>query len=1030
MQKKRLTPPKPVPSFPALEERILKRWERERTFERSLQQTAQGKRFTFYDGPPYATGKPHTGHLLPGTVKDVIPRFKTMQGRFVERRFGWDCHGLPVEYELEKELGITRRQEILDMGIGKFNDRCREIVLRFTKEWKQVTRRLGRWVDFKDDYKTMDPDYMESIWWVVKTLWEKQLLYEGRRSMHVCPRCATPLSNFEVALGYADRKDPAVYVKFPLVDQPDVSLVAWTTTPWTLPGNVLLAVNEKIGYVRVRYRDELLVVAESRLKETFPDGAFEVVGKVSAKSLVGKRYAPPFPVPGLEGTHYQVVSDDSVTASEGTGILHVAPAFGEDDMRIGEREGAPLVQHISITGEVGKPFDRYHGMGALESNEPLIRDLKQSGRLLRKETITHPYPHCWRCDTPLLNYATNSWFVAVTKLKDRLVRENRGIRWVPEHVRDGRFGQWLEGARDWSISRYRFWGTPIPIWRCENGHLTVIGSRDELAERSGARPDDLHRQHVDPITFPCEECSAEMRRIEDVLDVWFDSGSMPFAQRHYPMEHAEDFKDHYPADFISEAADQTRGWFYTLHVLGAGVMGQKAYRNVVLLGLILAEDGRKLSKRLKNFPDLDPLFARHGADAIRLYLMMQPVVRGEAARFSEQAVAEVARNFTGTLYNAYSFLATYAAVDSWSVAPPPPRPVHVLDRWILSRMTDLNRKTTAALEEYDLMRASRELYGFVDELSNWYIRRSRRRFWKSGDDRDKREAFATLHHVLVTFCELAAPFAPFITDHIYRELTGKTSVHLVTWPTSRRRRAGKIEEEMALAREAVSLGLAARSQARIRVRQPIGHVRITTINPAHSIRNKDIVRIIGEELNAKTVDVSAGTSGTAATVRYHPNFAVIGPLAGSDAQVVGQAITAGKVRQTPDGWSAAGVDLPPEAVRHSFEARGDSVVEGNARLVVSLDITMTEELRREGLARELIRHFQELRKQAGLSVDDRITAGVETDDPELERTIDLHRDLITGETLARSLGSEIPRAYVSRHVRIGDKRLAIGLRRA
>ncbi|MEX2043405.1 MAG: isoleucine--tRNA ligase [Patescibacteria group bacterium] len=1017
-----LSRPKPVGSFPKLEESLLKLWAKERTFERSLERTKRGKRFVFYDGPPYATGKPHTGHLLPGTLKDVVPRFKTMQGRYVERRFGWDCHGLPVEYELEKELGIKRRQEIEEMGIGTFNDKCRSIVLRFTKEWEKVTRRLGRWADFENDYKTMDPDYMESVWHVVKALYEKDLLYEGRQSMHICPRCATPLSNFEVALGYADRNDPAVFVKFPLATDPYTAFVAWTTTPWTLPGNVLLAVNPEFRYVEVEHDGERLIVAKSLLKATFGEHA-KVRRTVPARELVGKKYAAPFPVAGLKGRHYQVVADGSVTADEGTGILHVAPAFGEEDMRIGKREKAPLVQHITITGEVTDPFDRYHGMPALEANDPILRDLRRAGRLLRKESATHSYPHCWRCDTPLLNYATRSWFVSVGKLKKRLVKENKSVNWTPEHVRDGRFGQWLDGARDWAISRYRFWGTPIPIWRCGNGHLEVIGSRAELKRRSGQAPKDLHRQHVDPITFKCTECKEKMHRIEDILDVWFDSGSMPFAQRHYPFEHKRDFTDkYYPADFISEAADQTRGWFYTLHVLGVAMTNRKAYRNVVLLGLILAEDGRKLSKRLKNFPELDPFFAEYGADAIRLCLMMQPIVRGEAARFSERAVGEVLRNFTGTLFNAYSFHATYAAIDKWKVSPPPAKPKHLLDRWVLARLDGLTRDVTDALERYDMLAAGRELYGFVDELSNWYVRRSRRRFWKSADDRDKREAFATLHHVLVTFCRLAAPFTPFITDHIHRKLTGE-SVHLAQWPSSGSQpRDAALLRQMQQARRAVRLGLAARSQAEVRVRQPLA----AAYGP--KLASPEIVEMVKAELNVKdyrTFDETDGSFGR--TARPVPKE--VAKVAGDRTQSVIKDIKAGGYRRGKDGTYVVGtVALPAEAVELRYEKRGH-VTESSGALTVSLDTNLNPALVEEGLAREVIRHVQEFRKESGLNVEDRITLMLATDASELSKAIEEHRDLIAGEALARSLAFGDPSGKVKR-VDIGKHALRMALKRA
>lgn len=1012
---------------PKLEREVLASWKRDKTFQRSLRRNPRKQRFTFYDGPPFATGLPHYGHLLQGTLKDIIPRFKTMQGNYVERRFGWDCHGLPVEYELEKELGIKNRQEILEMGIDTFNEACRSIVLRHTRDWEKTTTRLGRWIDFANDYKTMDPDYMESIWWVVKTLWEKGLLYEGRKSMHICPRCATPLSNFEVAQGYANRQDPAVYVKFPLVDRPGTSLVAWTTTPWTLPGNVLLGVNPKFTYAEIAFQGEKLIVAENRVKEVFGDNA-AVVHRTRASELTGQTYEAPFPVGGLEGKHYKVVATDAVTEDEGTGVLHIAPAFGEEDMAIGRREKAALVQHIDITGRLTAPFDRYHERTALEANELLVADLKRAGRLLRKETITHSYPHCWRCDTPLLNYATSSWFVRVTKLKQALLKENKKINWVPPHIRDGRFGKWLEGARDWSISRNRFWGNPLPIWKCDNSHIQVVGSRNELQKLSGKRPRDLHKHFVDKITFTCPECSQPMRRIEDVLDCWFESGSMPYAEQHYPFEHKADFKQQFPADFICEGPDQTRGWFYTLHVLSVALTGSRSYKNVVTTGQILAEDGKKMSKRLKNYPEPDTVFEQYGADALRLYLMMAPLVRGSDSRFSEKHLDEVTRNFTLTLLNTYSFLATYAAVDAWQVKAPPAAPKHVLDGWILSRLQTVVSKTTESLETYDLMSASRGLLDFLDEVSNWYVRRSRRRFWKSQDDRDKAEAYATLYHVLTVFCRLAAPFTPFVTEYIYRQLTGQESVHLADWPAPEAARVSRtVENQMTAAREAVSLGLAARSAAKIKVRQPLAEARIN-LSSKLSLKNKNIVQIIREELHVKRVNIEQARAGSEIPRLLNPNFKVIGPITGAQSQSVGKAIRQGQAKETPEGWKVLDFTLPHDAVSVRYEAGDEFIVESSPRLVVSLSHELTQALTDEGLAREVVRHFQELRKQAGLEVSDRIAASWQTDDPDLQRALDSHRDLIAKEILARSFEAGELAGKHKTTVTIDEKPLAIGLK--
>ena len=1026
----KLKKPSPEISFPKLEKDVLAFWKKDRTFERSLEQTKQGKRFTFYDGPPFATGLPHYGHLLQATIKDIVPRFKTMQGRFVERRFGWDCHGLPVEYELEKELGIKTRQEILEMGVDKFNDACRGIVLRHAKDFEEATGRIGRWIDFENDYKTMDQDYMESVWWILKTLWDKDLLYEGRKSMHICPRCATPLSNFEVAQGYQDRQDPSVFVAFPLADDPEVSLVAWTTTPWTLPGNVLLALNPNVTYVEVTHRDKRFVVARSRVDAVFGQSGYETKRTWKASELSGKRYEPPFPVANLKGKHYEVVTSGVVSDEEGTGVLHVAPAFGEDDMALGEKEKAAFIQHITINGQLTDPFPRHHDKTALEANQPLIAELKKSGRLLRKETITHAYPHCWRCDTPLLNYALTTWFVAVTKLKEKLQSENKQIGWTPAHIRDGRFGKWLEGARDWAISRNRFWGNPVPIWRCGKDHLRVVGSLDELEELSGERPADLHKQFVDKITFPCPDCKGEMRRIEDVLDCWFESGSMPYGSQHYPFEHEKEFAQKFPADFIAEGLDQTRGWFYTLHVLGVAVKDSRAYENVVTTGLVLAEDGKKMSKSLQNFPDPKKIFGEYGADALRLYLMLSPIVRGDDLRFSEKDVAEVTRNFNLTLWNTYSFLTTYAAVDGWEPVPVSGKSAHVLDRWILSRLQTLTSEVTDALNQFDLMRAARSLLAFLDECSNWYVRRSRRRFWKSEDDADKRAAYATLYEVLTTFCRLAAPFTPFISEKLYRDLTGEDSVHLTTWPKpSLKRQDVALEKQMSAARRIVSLGLAARSGASIKLRQPLSEVRVVE-RVSHGIRaNAEIVDIIRDELNVKAVRFTKPGDQFVREVA-HPEPTVIGPALGKDAQRVIAAIKKGEYERKGKKVVVGPYQLPEDAVRLTYEPAEQFSVESDSDFVVGLETSLTDELRGEGTAREVVRAFQELRKASGLAVEDRIVATYQTDDSSLRNAIGAHQDLIASEILARSLESAEPAGKNKDSLTIDGRAVVIGIRKA
>ena len=989
----KFTPLPPQVSYPELESEMLDTWEKEQTFKRSLARNPQERRFTFYDGPPFATGLPHYGHILQGAIKDVIPRFKTMQGYFVERRFGWDCHGLPVEVEVEKELGISSRQEILDMGVAAFNDACRAIVLRYTAEWEQTTKRLGRWIDFENDYKTMDTDYMESIWWVVKELHEKGLLYEGHKAMHICPRCATPLSNFEVGLAYRDRVDESVYALFPLDD--GVNLVAWTTTPWTLPGNVLLAVNPNLTYVEVEHEGQRYIVAEDRLAAVFGEGT-AVVARHSAKDLRGRTYDPPFRIDNLEGRQYEVVESEVVSSEEGTGILHVAPAFGEEDLAIGQREQAAFIQHVDMTGKVRAPVEQYAGQSVLEVNSQILADLKHAGRVLRTEKVTHQYPHCWRCDTPLLNYATTSWFVAVTQLKERLITENQHINWMPDHVRDGRFGKWLEGARDWAISRNRFWGNPLPIWRCANNHLTVIGSRDELEKLSGQRPDDLHKQFVDEIEFNCPTCGKTSRRIEDVLDCWFESGSMPYAEQHYPFEHKKDFAAQYPADFIAEALDQTRGWFYTLHVLGVALRDEKAFQNVITTGLVLAEDGKKMSKRLKNYTEPEKLINRYGADAVRLYMLSSPVVRGDDLRFTDEGVEEVMKKFNAMLWNSVGFFMTYASVDGWELPAKQTVSQHVLDRWILSRLTATRETVTSALESYDIMQAVRVLVAFLEELSNWYIRRSRRRFWKTEDDADKLRAYETLFTVLDVIIKLSAPFAPFLSDYLYRRLHGATSsVHLADWPTPRASENLELEAQMNLAREVVRLGLAARSVANIKVRQPLQTVTIATSSSFDS----EILDIIREELNVKDVALKQSADDMTETV-LRPIPREIARLAKKNTQAVLEKLKSGGYAIVPDGYSVGDLTIPHSAVETIHAPKEGYIVETSSAAAVGVSTEVSPELRREGIVRDVIRSIQELRRSEGFAVSDRIELRLVAAEAEVREALEQLLDLLQGEVLA------------------------------
>ncbi|KKQ61616.1 MAG: Isoleucine-tRNA ligase, partial [Parcubacteria group bacterium GW2011_GWC1_38_22] len=864
----------PKQSLPEMEKEILKFWQENKIFEKTLENRKDAQEYTFYDGPPFATGTPHYGHIVASAMKDVVPRYWTMRGFHVDRKWGWDCHGLPIENIVEKELGSKSKSEIEALGVEKFNELCRSKVLKYVDEWKVVINRMGRWADMDNAYKTMDLSYMESVWWVFKELWDKGLIYEGYRSMHVCPRCETTLSQMEVSEGYIDVKDLSVIAKFKLIDEPNVSVLAWTTTPWTLIGNVALAVNPDIDYVYVEtvntekngeFKDEIFVVAKDRVNDLFKDKKIEIVREISGSQLVGKKYKPLFDYYANPETQnfangWKIVGGDFVGAEDGTGVVHIAPAFGEDDLALGQKDNLPFVQHVGMDGVIKKEAGEFAGLHVKPAGDhtttdvEIIKYLAKKGLLFAKEKYEHSYPHCWRCDTPLINYATSSWFVKVSEIKPAALNLAKEINWSPENIKEGRFGKWLEGARDWSISRQRFWASVIPIWRCECGEMKVFGSVMELEAASGQKVDDLHKHIVDKIVLPCDKCGSEMHRVPDVLDTWFDSGSMPFAQQHYPFENNEKFDENFPADFIAEGVDQTRAWFYYQHIIATAIKQSPAFKNVIVNGTVLAEDGKKMSKRYKNYPDPMLMFDKYGADAIRFYLMSSPVVAAQNLNFSEKDVAELTRGMMRMLWNSYSFFALYADIDKWehddlfqhSTAK------NLLDRWILSELNTLVVSVHDGMEAYELHRAARAFPKFVDDLSNWYIRRSRKRFWKSESDSDKNEAYATLHHVLVTLSKMLAPFAPFVSEEIYKNLTGKESVHLADLPTGDRHHVDEfLNDEMRRIREIVTEGLQLRAQAKMKVRQPLAKVFIK------GIFEDELMEIIKEELNVKEVVVDA-----------------------------------------------------------------------------------------------------------------------------------------------------------------------------
>ncbi len=1194
---KKQTPFSPVDSgkkLPQVEEDILKFWRENKIFEKSVEnrKTESGDNvYSFYDGPPFATGLPHYGHIVASVIKDVIPRYWTMKGKYIPRKWGWDCHGLPIENIVEKELGSKTKKEIEELGVEKFNNLCRSKVLSYAEEWKKIITRLGRWADMDNPYKTMDKDFMESVWWTFKQLWDKDLIYYDYRSMHICPRCETTLSQSEVSEGYKDVKDLSVVAKFevttnlqinnestndadeesngdvvPLggVEQSEATgdlpadetrvqsqycdstdniktyILAWTTTPWTLPGNVALAVGKDIDYVVVEGKDENgdgkanFILAENKLEEVFgetrnkkvflisgkhafasrkyfpelkkdlekigyevtiidhinssnpdlkenlkalekydfnnahvithssgcidilqhltntkqtlssltsiapptqkivrsketgysnlaidykkianqiihqptiiysdeqiiseedfvelgkklnaklikennkghyfeekinnfPDfdvaknlsnyANYKITKTIKGSDLVGLKYKPLWDLYAgdekLENREngWQVVEADFVTTDEGTGVVHIAPAFGEDDMNLGKEKKLPFVQHVAMNGVVDEKVEAIGGLNVKPLENPqatdveVIKYLANKGLLFHKEKYEHSYPHCWRCDTPLINYATGSWFVAVTKIKKELLENAKDINWTPEHIKEGRWGKWLEGGRDWSISRQRFWASVMPIWicnKCEN--KKIFGSVSELKEASGVEVDDLHKHIVDKITFKCEKCDGEMRRVPDVLDTWFDSGSMPYGQAHYPFDNKEKFEKGFPADFIAEGIDQTRAWFYYLHIIAGGIFNKKAFKNVIVNGIVLAEDGQKMSKKLQNYPDPMEMVNKYGADPLKFYLAQSPVVNAQDLNFSEKDLAEIARGTFRMLWQSYSFFVMYANIDRWS---PEQQKIkigdqeNILDKWIVSELHQLIKEVDEEMENYHLMQATRKFAPFVDNLSNWYIRRSRKRFWKSENDSDKNGAYATLHYVLVELSKTIAPFAPYLAEEIYKNLTGEESVHLQDYPLADKNLIDeKLNKQMQFVRDIISEGLKLRARTQIKVRQPLSSLKIKS---GKAEIDEEFMGIIKEELNVKNVEV--------------------------------------------------------EDFEFDENAKNMSEING---VKIMLDTEITEDLKLEGQAREIIRAIQQMRKEADYQLDDRIEVGYSG----LENVFAKFKTLIAKETLADKL---------------------------
>ena len=1029
-------------SFPSLEERILALWEKDDAFRESVNRRPAEKSFAFFDGPPFATGLPHYGHLLAGTIKDIIPRYWTMKGFRVERRFGWDCHGLPIENIIQDELGLHTVRDIQKHGVGNFNEACRAGVLKYTSEWRRTVSRMGRWVDFDNEYKTMDLDFMESVWWVFKQCFDKGLIYQGYRIQPYSPALATSLSNFEVNQGYRMRQDPSVVISFPL-EGSDESLLVWTTTPWTLPSNLAIAVKEDLEYSLVSHQQKKYWIAESRRLSYFGEDD-PVLDQVLGKALAGRRYKPLFEyAPYMSEKQYTLLLADFVSDSDGTGAVHIAPSFGEEDFQLGMKESLGLWDPLDAEGKFTHLVPEWTSVGAKDADKSIIHHLKSQNRVFKHETFEHSYPHCWRTDVPLLYRAQKNWFLALDKeitsvpelvegptvtktLKQWMIDSNQQIHWIPEHIRDGRFGKWLDGARDWNLSRNRFWGTCIPVWISEDGDMICVESREQLEKLSGVKVDDLHKHIVDTIVFKVN--GKEYKRTPEVLDCWFESGSMPYAQNHYPFENREKFNGSFPADFIAEGLDQTRGWFYTLTVLSAALFQKPAMKNVIVNGIILAEYGQKMSKRLKNYPDPNELIDRVGADAVRLFMIDSAAVKGEELKFSEVGVKNIVRAVLLPLWNSLSLFTTYANADAskGQLTWKPGQDLvsqNELDRWILSDLQALLKRVSVEMENYRLYNVVPALVEFVDDLTNWYIRRSRRRFWKSENDQDKNGAYATLYRVLVDFSKVLAPFLPFLSEEIYQILVREPaaasagadnhppvrSVHHCDYPVFDPTLYDEVlNGKMALARQAVNLGRALRAEKNLKNRQPLRQILIVTRGEEQRQWLLSFEDLIRDELNVKQVNVTLDESSFV-TYKGKANFKTLGGRLGKNMKVVADKVAKlghAEIKAILDGNPLVleEATLSAEDLQIVREVTEGLVVSATSDLTVALDTVVDEALRLEMLARETISRIQNLRKEAGLAVTDVVAVRLKGATSLLRQALEAHLSYISTEVLASSVG--------------------------
>ena len=1014
-------------SFVEMEHDILKLWRDTDAFQQSLANTRGKKPYIFYDGPPFATGLPHHGHLVASTIKDVVPRYWTMKGRYVMRRFGWDCHGLPVEHEIDKQLGMSAQDALEKLGVAGYNNECRAIVQRYVKEWRHTITRIGRWIDFDNDYKTMDAWYMESVWWVFKQLWDKGLIYQGVKVVPVSTALGTPLANFEATSNYQDVQDPAITVLLKLLDE-DAYLAIWTTTPWTLPSNLAVCVGDDIDYSLVRDPEsgKAIYLATERLAHYQGDNEFSVLATVSGRELVGRRYTPVFDyfAEKSEEGAFVVISGEYVTTDSGTGLVHQAPAFGEDDYKAFQASGLEAFAcPVTLQGEFTDEVPDFAGRHVKDTDKDIIAALKASDALYRQEVIQHSYPYCYRSDTPLIYRAIPSWYVRVTAIKDNLKLANEKINWVPEHIKHGRFGNWLDGAIDWSISRNRVWGTPLPVWiNDETGSALCVGSIEELYNYTGERVDDLHREYVDALTFQIDGEAGTYRRIEEVLDCWFESGSMPYAQLHYPFENEDVFKAGFPAEFIAEGLDQTRGWFYTLTVLGAALFERPAFRNVIVNGMVMAEDGKKMSKSLRNYTPPDELMETYGADALRLYSINSGLVKGEEQRFADSGVRDMVRRALLPWYNAYSFLRTYAEIDQWSPEKGQHEGENVLDQWIMSRLQTLKHTVATEMEGYRLYNVVPALFAFIEDLTNWYIRLNRGRFWGEEISADKIAAYSTLYEVLMELSKVMAPFAPFLSEHLYQalaELAGQSaqpnSVHLCDYPEAESVKVKPgLETAVERMQQVILLGRQKREEVKIGLRTPLSSLTIINSDEALLDDMRRIERYVQEELNVQSVAYSTDESAYI-ELCAKPNFPLLGKRLGKrmksfaavidvlTPEQIAQLQQSGRLELTVDGETEV---FSAEEVRVQQQARAGTNTLSNSQIAVDLDCHLTPELIRGGYAREVVNRIQRARKDMNFAVSDRVAVSY-TAKGELAQAIGEHRDYVMHETLCVALADAL-----------------------